>query len=74
MDGERVTFLSDRGGNFDVWETRAEVYVSPFPEVSSGKWLVSLGGGGGPRWERSGRTLFFDVPGTLVWCTVNKVI
>jgi len=141
-DGLRVTFLSDRGGNFDVWERRAdgtgqdelildleenlarvswspdgvwlilqtegpnsdvlafqpgvdsepvvllggpgnqtdpavspdgrwiayasdetsipEVYVSPFPDVQDGKWLVSSNSGWGPKWARSGRVLFFD--------------
>ena len=36
-----------------------EVYVRPFPDISSGKWTVSLGGGSQPVWSHSGRELFY---------------
>ena len=36
-----------------------EVYVCPFPEVESGKWLISKGGGGFPAWSRDGSELFY---------------
>jgi hypothetical protein len=36
-----------------------EVYVRPFPDVASGRWVVSRGGGYGPQWARSGRELFY---------------
>ena len=36
-----------------------EVYVRPFPEVSGGKWLISVGGGSEPLWSRDGRELFY---------------
>jgi serine/threonine-protein kinase len=35
-----------------------EVYVRPFPGPG-GKWQVSMGGGGSPKWSRNGRELFY---------------
>jgi hypothetical protein len=35
------------------------VYVRPFPDVGSGKWPVSRGGGFAPLWAHSGRELFY---------------
>ncbi len=31
----------------------------PFPDLNSGKWLVSEAGGGSPVWSRDGRELFY---------------
>jgi hypothetical protein len=36
-----------------------EVYVSPFPDVGSRRWLVSTAGGTEPVWAHSGRELFY---------------
>ncbi|MGD8322178.1 MAG: protein kinase [Gemmatimonadota bacterium] len=38
---------------------RHEIFVRPFPEVQTGKWQVSTGGGTSPVWAHSGRELFF---------------
>jgi Tol biopolymer transport system component len=38
---------------------KSEVYVRPFPTASGGKWMVSKGGGGQPRWRRDGKELFY---------------
>jgi hypothetical protein len=35
--------------------------VTPFP-TKNGKWQVSTGGGGFPRWRRDGRELFYRAP------------
>jgi dipeptidyl aminopeptidase/acylaminoacyl peptidase len=37
-----------------------EVYVQPFPNVDSGRWLVSTHGGSRPVWSRNGRELFYQ--------------
>jgi len=50
-DGRQLAYTSDESG-------RPEVYVQPFPELGE-KWLVSVGGGGEPRWSRDGRQLFY---------------
>jgi len=50
-DGRHLAYTSDESG-------RPEVYVQPFPELGE-KWLVSVGGGGEPRWSRDGRQLFY---------------
>ncbi|HUR97954.1 MAG TPA: hypothetical protein VMZ26_07810, partial [Pyrinomonadaceae bacterium] len=50
-DGKYVAYGSDESG-------REEIYVQTFPP-STGKWLVSTGGGIGPRWPRNGRQLFY---------------
>ena len=51
-DGRWLAYTSNRTG-------RAEIYVSPFPEVGSARVPVSTGGGVGPLWARSGSELFF---------------
>ena len=51
-DGRWVAFQSNESG-------QDEVYVRPFPDVNSGRWQVSAGGGSAPIWSRNGRELFF---------------
>jgi serine/threonine-protein kinase len=51
-DGRWVAFESNESGQF-------EVYVRPFPDVVSGRWQVSTGGGRQPLWARNGRELFY---------------
>ncbi len=51
-DGRWVAFVSDETG-------RDEVFVRPFPDVESGKWQVSSGGGHSPAWSHDGTELFF---------------
>jgi hypothetical protein len=40
---------------------RLAVYGRPFPNVESGRWPVSIGGGTRPVWAHSGRELFYAV-------------
>ena len=51
-DGRWLAYSSDETG-------RNEVFVRPFPDVDSGKWPVSTGGGVKPVWAHSGRELFY---------------
>ncbi|HWI16654.1 MAG TPA: protein kinase [Vicinamibacterales bacterium] len=51
-DGRYVAYGDDRTGTFDI-------YVQPFPDASTGKWMVSSGGGTEPRWSRDGKELFY---------------
>lgn len=39
-----------------------EIYVRPFPNVDSGLWQVSTGGGTKPLWARNGQELFYRAP------------
>ena len=41
---------------------RFEVFVRPYPEVNSGRWQVSTGGGTRPLWARTGPELFYVAP------------
>ena len=50
-DGRWVAYSSNETGDW-------EVYVSPFPTVSS-KWQVSRSGGEEPRWRGDGKELFY---------------
>ena len=50
-DGKWIIYTSDESG-------APEVYVQTFP-ASEGKWRVSTGGGGQPRWRHDGRELFY---------------
>jgi serine/threonine-protein kinase len=50
-DGRFLAYASNESGRF-------EVYVRPYP-LAGGKWQVSEGGGGYPRWSHDGRELFY---------------
>jgi Tol biopolymer transport system component len=50
-DGRWLAYSSNESG-------RNEVYVRPFPN-GEGKWMISNGGGGHPRWSRNGKELFY---------------
>jgi hypothetical protein len=44
-----------------------EVYVRPFPDITSGRWQISIDGGRTPVWARNGRELFYYVaPGKMM--------
>ncbi len=51
-DGKWLAYGSDE-------TERGEVYVAPYPVISSG-WLVSKDGGRGARWSPDGKELFFE--------------
>jgi serine/threonine-protein kinase len=54
-DGRWLAYQSNETGN-------DEIFVRPFPDVESGKWQVSTGGGLSPLWAHSGRELFYISP------------
>jgi len=49
-DGKWIAYESSESGSF-------EVYVQGYP--GGGKWILSSGGGTGPRWRNDGRELFY---------------
>jgi Tol biopolymer transport system component len=51
-DGRWLAYQSNTSGQH-------EIYVSPFPNASEGRWLVSSGGAVQPLWRRDERELFF---------------
>ena len=51
-DGRWLAYVSNEAG-------RNEIYVRPFPDADSGRWLVSPDGGVEPLWAHSGRELFY---------------
>jgi serine/threonine-protein kinase len=51
-DGRYMAFESNLSG-------RLEIYVRPFPNVDTGQWPVSSGGGGEPLWSPTGREIFY---------------
>ena len=54
-DGRWLAYASNESGHF-------EVYVRPFPNASTGRWQVSVGGGDSPRWSRDSREIYFVSP------------
>jgi serine/threonine protein kinase/Tol biopolymer transport system component len=54
-DGRWLAYEANDSGQFDI-------YVRPFPDVSSGHWQVSMGGGTRPLWARNGQELFYLNP------------
>jgi serine/threonine-protein kinase len=58
-DNRWLAYDSNESGQF-------EVYVRPFPDVNSGRWQVSSGGGSRPLWSRDGRELFYLGPNSAL--------
>jgi serine/threonine-protein kinase len=54
-DGRWLAYSSDSSGQF-------EIYVSPYPDVATRRWIVSTAGGTDARWARNSRELFFTTP------------
>jgi serine/threonine protein kinase len=58
-DSRFVAYQSNESGN-------SEIYVRPFSadkigdSASGGRWMVSKGGGGNPRWRADGKQLFYN--------------
>jgi serine/threonine-protein kinase len=64
-DGRWLAYQSDASGRY-------EIYVRPYPNVSSGQWEVSTAGGTRPLWARSGKELYFAAPdGTVMSAIVD---
>lgn len=55
-DGRWMAYESDETGDW-------EIYVQPFPNVSTGRWQISDGGGHFPLWSRNTNELFYVQPG-----------
>lgn len=51
-DGRWLAYVSSETG-------RPEIYVRPFPDVESGRWLVSSDGGDSPVWSGSSEEFFY---------------
>jgi Tol biopolymer transport system component len=51
-DSRFIAYVSGLSG-------RPEVYVSPFPDMASARWQVSLAGGHEARWSADGKSLFY---------------
>jgi len=51
-DGKWLAYESIENG-------QTNVIVRPFPDVESGRWTVSNGGGSQPLWSRDGKELFY---------------
>jgi Tol biopolymer transport system component len=57
-DGRYVAYQSNESDQYDI-------YLKPFP-TGDGKWQVSTGGGVTPRWDGSGKKLYFVQGDTLM--------
>jgi len=51
-DGRWLAYHSAESGRFEIW-------VRPFPSVTSARWLISTDGGREPKWAPGGRELFY---------------
>ncbi|MDX1675146.1 MAG: protein kinase, partial [Longimicrobiales bacterium] len=51
-DGRWLAYASSETGQL-------EVFVRPFPDVTGGKWQISVGGGFSPLWSNDGSELFY---------------
>jgi serine/threonine protein kinase/Tol biopolymer transport system component len=65
-DGRWLAYQANDSGQF-------EIYVRPFPDVTTGHWQVSTGGGTRPLWARNGQELFYLAPtGALMRVGVER--
>jgi serine/threonine-protein kinase len=65
-DGRWLAYQSNESG-------QVEIFVRPFPEVNTGHWQVSTGGGTRPLWARNGQELFYLAPdGALMSVRVER--
>ena len=65
-DGHWLAYQANDSGQF-------EIYVRPFPDVTTGRWQVSTGGGTRPLWARNGQELFYLAPtGALMRVGVER--
>ncbi len=51
-DGQWIAYSSDDTG-------RKEIYVSPFPEITREKFVISVAGGTNPLWSPDGKEIFY---------------
>ena len=58
-DGRWIAYMSGESGSL-------QVYVRPAAAGAGGKWLISTGGGSGPRWASGGRELFYRSGGKVM--------
>jgi serine/threonine-protein kinase len=63
-DERWLAYQSDESG-------QNEIFVRPFPNVGTGKWQVSSGGGEEPKWSRDGRALFYLGPTSVMEAAVG---
>jgi serine/threonine-protein kinase len=54
-DGRWLAYEANDSGQFEIW-------VRPYPEVNSGRWQVSTGGGTRSLWGPGGQELFYMSP------------
>ena len=57
-DGRFVIYQSDESG-------ASEIYMRTFPD-GAGKWQISKGGGGNPRWSRDGKEIVYNASGAAI--------
>ena len=57
-DGRWLAYESDESGQF-------EIYVRPFPDITTGRWQVSTSGGVEARWAPDGHALFYRGRGAI---------
>jgi serine/threonine-protein kinase len=58
-DGRWLAYESDSSGQFEIW-------VRPYPAVSSAQWQVTTGGGTRPLWMPRGQELMYIAPNGAV--------
>jgi serine/threonine-protein kinase len=63
-NGRWLAYQSNESG-------REEIFVRPFPSITTGKTQVSRSGGAKPLWARNGRELFYVSNGTLMSVPVS---
>ena len=57
-----IAYVSNESGKNEVWVRGFSQTAGGVPSVTSGKWMVSRGGGTEPRWPGDGKELYYRDP------------
>jgi DNA-binding winged helix-turn-helix (wHTH) protein/Tol biopolymer transport system component len=58
-DGHWIAYISDESGGNEIYVRKFSSSSAQGSWDSDGKWLISKGGGTGPRWRGDGKELFY---------------
>jgi hypothetical protein len=61
-DGRWVAYMSDESGRYEIYVRSFSLDAAGTPSATAGKWMISTGGGIGPRWRGDGRELYYLAP------------
>jgi Tol biopolymer transport system component len=69
-DLQWVAYTSDESGSNEIYVRRFSRAAKGAVSAEEGKWMISKGGGTGPRWKGDGKELYYRSPDGTVMAAV----